>query len=77
MIILQTMICFQRYYGALFNSSFSSRMEELEPLVFRSGYYATWMITDLCKMTSIQMFFRWMNHKDEELSIVNIQEELS
>ena len=39
------------------NSSSSSRMEELEPLFFRSGQYATWMITDLCKMTSIQIFF--------------------
>ena len=39
------------------NSSSSSRMEELEPLFFRSGQYETWMITDLCKMTSIQIFF--------------------
>ena len=41
----------------LLNSSSSSRMEELEPLFSRSGQYATWMITDLCKMTSIQIFF--------------------
>lgn len=42
------------------DSSFSSRMEELKPLFFRSGHYATWMI-NLCKMTSIPiLFIEWI-----------------
>ena len=43
------------------DSSFSTRAEELEPLFFRSGHYSTWMITDLCQMTSIPiLFIEWI-----------------
>ena len=35
------------------DSSFSTRMEELEPLFFRSGHYATWMMNDLCQFCSL------------------------
>ena len=44
----------------LLDSSFSSRMEELKPLFFRSGHYTTWMI-NLCKMNSIPiLFIEWI-----------------
>ena len=44
----------------LLDYSFFSRMEELKPLFFRSGHYATWMI-NLCKMNSIPiLFIEWI-----------------
>ena len=45
------------------DSSFFSRMELgiRNAFFFRSGHHATWMMTDLCKMTSIQIIFiQWI-----------------
>ena len=74
-IILQKIICFQRYYGALFRLFFLQSHGGIKTAFFSFGPLRN--LDDKFVWNELNSnFVHWMNRKDEELSIFKIQEEL-